>query len=167
QPLTLAPSSAGVNPPGLQTFAPGSSQDVTETFTNTTGSTVAGVKLSLSLPDGWSAKAQSQTAFTSVAPGASVSATFTVTSARWAFDGDLGGRAVWLSQNGGEPKVDTTTEKVRDDSPVKINEFRVGTSADSTDSFIELANTAAYPVDVSNWTLTEHAAGQAVFSTVT
>jgi len=167
QRLSLAPSAATATPPGLQTFAPGTSQDVTETFTNTTGAAVAGVKLSLSLPDGWSSKPQGQTTFSSLAPGASVSATFTVTSARWAFNGDLGGRAVWLSQNGGGPKVDTTTEKVRDDSPVKINEFRVGTSTDSTDSFIELVNTASSPVDVSRWTLTEHAAGQAVSSTVT
>ena len=37
QPLTLAPASATATPPGLQTFTPGSSQDTTVTFTNTTG----------------------------------------------------------------------------------------------------------------------------------
>ena len=45
-----APASATTTPPGLQTFTPGSSQDSTVTFTNTTGSTAVGVKLSISVP---------------------------------------------------------------------------------------------------------------------
>src|SRR4051794_8756050 len=78
--LTLAPASATDTPPGVQTFAPGAGQQVTETFTNTSSSPVSGVKLSLSNPDGWSSIVTgtddtSQT-FESVAPGASVSATF-------------------------------------------------------------------------------------------
>ncbi len=167
QRLSLAPSVATANPPGLQTFAPGAGQGVTETFTNTTGSNVASVKLSLSLPRGWTSTAQGQTTFSSIAPDQSVSATFNVTSGTKAFNGDLVGRAEWRSQNYAPEHVDTTAEKVRNDSPVKINEFRIGTSADSTNSFIELANTASYAVDVSNWTLSEHPTGQAVFSTVT
>ncbi len=39
--LSLAPASATANPPGLQTFSPGSSQDTTVTFTNTTGAPAA------------------------------------------------------------------------------------------------------------------------------
>src|SRR5207244_2039874 len=39
QRLRLSPASATTAPPGLQTFAPGSSHDATVTFTNTTGST--------------------------------------------------------------------------------------------------------------------------------
>ena len=39
----------------VTTFTPGSMQDATATFTNTTGSPVAGVSLSLSLPTGWTA----------------------------------------------------------------------------------------------------------------
>ena len=50
QRLSLTPASATATPPGLQTFAPRSSQDTTVTFTNTTGSTAAGVKLSISVP---------------------------------------------------------------------------------------------------------------------
>ena len=38
QMLSIAPASATATPPGLQTFSPGSSQDTTVTFTNTTGS---------------------------------------------------------------------------------------------------------------------------------
>src|SRR5271163_22897 len=53
QRLILAPASATATPPGLQTFSPGSSQDTTVTFTNTTGAEVKGVKLSISAPDGW------------------------------------------------------------------------------------------------------------------
>src|SRR5678815_635694 len=52
--LTLAPAPATATPPGLQTFSPGSSQDATLTFTNTTGAPAAGVKLSLSAPRQWS-----------------------------------------------------------------------------------------------------------------
>ena len=167
QRLSLAPSSATATPPGLQTFAPGAGQGVTETFTNTTGSNVADVKLSLSLPRGWTATAQGQTTFSSIAPDQSVSATFTVTSGSKAFNGDLVGRAAWRSQNYAPVHVDTATEHVRNDSPVKINEFRIGTSTDSTDSYIELYNASSQPVDVSNWTLTEHQTQQAVSSTVT
>ena len=53
QRLSLTPASATATPPGLQTFAPQSSQDSTVTFTNTTGSTAVGVKLSISVPRQW------------------------------------------------------------------------------------------------------------------
>ena len=39
----------------LTSFTPKSAQDVTATFTNTTGAAVTGVKLSISLPKGWKA----------------------------------------------------------------------------------------------------------------
>ena len=45
QRLSLAPASATAAPPGLQTFTPGSSQDTTVTFTNTTGAPAAGVEV--------------------------------------------------------------------------------------------------------------------------
>ena len=51
---------------------------------------------------------------------------------------------------------------MRNVSPVKINEF----SSQSPDSFIELYNAGASAVDLSNWTLTEHPAQQAIFSTL-
>src|SRR5208282_576077 len=53
QRLSLAPASATATPPGIQTFSPGSSQDTTVTFTNTTGAPVTGVKLSISAPRQW------------------------------------------------------------------------------------------------------------------
>src|ERR1700683_4363292 len=75
--LSLAPASATAAPPGLQTFSPGSSQDATVTFTNTTGAPAVGVQLSISVPKGWNTVASSPVATpATVAPGASVSATF-------------------------------------------------------------------------------------------
>jgi non-reducing end alpha-L-arabinofuranosidase len=158
QRLSVTPASATATPPGLQTFSPGLSQETTVTFTNTTGATVSGVKLSLSAPKGWTALASGTTEVAgSVAPGASVSATFKVTSGSAAFNGDLVGKVLW-----GGPHSETMAEKVRNVSRVKINEF----STQSTGPFIELYNTGTNAVDLSNWTLTEHAAQQAIFSTV-
>ena len=59
-------------------------------------------------------------------------------------------------------------ERVRNTSPIKINEFRIGSSTptNGTNSFIELYNAGASPVDISGWTLTEHPTQQATFSTV-
>lgn len=168
QQVSLAPASAGAMPPGLQTFAPGTSQDTTVKFTNTTVAPVSGVKLSISAPKGWTAVASGTTTFADpVAPGASVSATFKVTSGVAAFNGDLVGNASWTS--GGKQSTAMMAEKVRNVSPVKINEFRIGTlaPADATNSFIELYNAGGSTVDLSNWTLTARPTQQAVFSTVT
>jgi len=163
--LSLAPASTVAAPPGLQTFSPGSSHDTTVTFTNTTGAPAIDVELSISAPKGWTAAATGAPAtFASVAPGASVSASFKVTSGPAAFNGDLAGHASWTAK--GRKQSVTTAEKVRNVSPVKINEFRVSAPGNSTDSFIELYNAGAKEVDLSNWTLTEHPTQQAIFSAV-
>jgi non-reducing end alpha-L-arabinofuranosidase len=169
--LSLAPASATATPPGLQTFSPGSSQDTTVTFKNTTGAPVTGVKLSISVPTGWTsvvsgATETSKTFAGPVAPGASVSATFKVTSAPAAFNGDLVGTVSWTTS--GVTQSETTTEKVRNVSPIKLNEFRMsaGSPTNSTDSFIELYNAGDSAVDLSNWTLTQHPTQQPIFSSV-
>jgi hypothetical protein len=172
QGLSLTPASETATPPGLQTFAPRSSQDSTVTFTNTAGSPAVGVKLSISVPSRqWAAVAAGSTdtsrTFDSVAPGASVSATFKVTSGPASFNGDLTGNASWTNPGHGGRQSETATEKVRNVSPIKINEFRAGTATNSTDSFIELYNAGDSTVDLSHWALTEHPAQQPVFSTVT
>jgi hypothetical protein len=172
QGLSLAPASATTTAPGLQTFAPGSAQDSTVTFTNTTGSRVAGVKLSISVPSKqWTSFVPGTTdtsqTFDSVAPGASVSATFKVTSGPAAFNGDLIGNASWTNPANGARQSETTTEKVRNVSPIKINEFRTGTRTNTINAFIELYNAGASTVDLSNWTLTEHPAQQPISSAVT
>ena len=173
--LGLAPASATANPPGLQTFSPGSSQETTVTFTNTTEQPAEGVRLSISVPNNqWTSVASGTTAASAtlphtVAPGESMSVTFKVTSGPKAFNGDLTGHASWTNATGGGRQFEaTTTEKVRNVSPVKINEFRVGTGspANPTNSFIELYNAGAGVADLSSWTLTEHPTQQAIFSTI-
>nr|BFE60891.1 hypothetical protein GCM10020063_054170 [Dactylosporangium thailandense] len=172
QRLSLAPASATDAPPGLQTFAPGTSQDTTVTFTNTTGSRAVGVKLNITPPDKqWTSVVPGSTdtsvTFDSVAPGQSVSATFKVTAGPAPFNGDLVGNASWTNPTFGGRQSETTAEKVRNVSPIKVNEFRTGTSTNSTNAYIELYNAGAADVDISNWTVTEHPTQQAVFSTVT
>jgi len=170
--LSLAPASATATPPGLQTFSPRSSQDTTVTFTNTTGAPAAGVQLSISVPTGWTALISGSTklaTFTDpIAPGASVSATFKVTSGPAAFNGDLVGNVSWTNPANGKTQSETTAEKVRNVSPIKINEFRIsaGSPANSTNSFIELYNAGASAVDISNWTLTQHPTQLPIFSSV-
>jgi hypothetical protein len=165
--LSLAPASATATPPGLQTFSPGSSQETTVTFTNTTGAPATNVQLSITVPRQWTSVATtSATIAGPVAPGASVSATFKITSAPAAFNGDLVGNAQWTNKATGARQSETAAEKVRNVSPIKINEFRVSSPANSTDSFIELYNAGANSVDISNWTLTQHPTQQAIFSNV-
>jgi len=173
-PLSIASASATADPPGIHTFSPGSSQDTTVTFTNSTDAPAADVRLSISLPDKhWSSlllgtNERSKTFAGPIAPGANVSATFKVTSGPAAFNGDLVAHASWRNTTSGAVQSETTAEKVRNVSPIKINEFRASNSspANSTNSFIELYNAGDREVDVSNWTLTEHPTQQPIFSAV-
>jgi hypothetical protein len=173
QRLSLAPASATATPPGLQTFTPGSSQDTTVSFTNTTGSPAVGVKLSITVPNKqWTSfvPGTTDTSMTfddPVAPGATVSATFSVTSGAATFNGDLIGNASWANPMNGARRAETTTEKVRNVSPIKINEFRTGVTGNATNAFIELYNAGDSIVDLSNWTLTEHPTQQPISSAVT
>ncbi|HUZ05941.1 MAG TPA: arabinofuranosidase catalytic domain-containing protein, partial [Candidatus Paceibacterota bacterium] len=165
QQLSLTPATAIAAPPGLQTFSPGSSQESTVTFRNTTGTSVTGVKLSISVPEGWSSVVSggTETAKTfddPIAPGVAVSATFKVTSGTAAFNGDMVANASWMAN--GRPQSGIMAEKVRNVSPIKINEF----AANPTDSFIELYNAGDSDVDLSGWTLTEHPIAQPIFSSV-
>ena len=170
--LTIAPASATAAPPGLQTFTPGSSQETTLTFTNTSGAPATGVTLSIGLPARqWKAVAHGETLASKtfadpVAPGASVSATFKITSGPESFNGDLVGKASYAAN--GAKRSDETAEKVRNVSPVKVNEVRIGSGAppNPTDSFIELYNAGTSAVDISHWSLTEHPTQQAIFSSV-
>jgi non-reducing end alpha-L-arabinofuranosidase len=174
QPVNLAPASTTATQPRLLTFSPRSSQDTTVTFTNTTEAPAVGVKLSISLPNKqWTAFVTgttdtSKTFAEPVAPGASVSATFKITSGPAAFNGDLIGNAFWTNSTSGRKHSETMAEKIRNVSLIKINEFRVGTSSpsNSTNSFIELYNAGAGDIDISNWTLTAHPTQLGIFSTV-
>jgi len=170
--LSLTPASATAAPPGLQTFSPGTSQDVTVTFTNSTESPATGVKLSLSVPGPqWSAVVSGSTAQLKmfddpVAPGATVSADFKVTSGPAAYNGDLVAHLSWTGPKG-KTHSESAVEKVRNVSPIKINEYRISSGASNpTNSFIELYNADAKDVDISNWTLTEHPSQQPIASAI-
>ncbi|MFL6308344.1 MAG: arabinofuranosidase catalytic domain-containing protein, partial [Candidatus Sulfotelmatobacter sp.] len=172
-PLSLAPASATITPPGLQTFSPGSSQNTTIKFTNTTGAPAVGLELRMSVPSKqWTALVPGttdalKTFAEPIAPGASVSTTFKVTSGPAAFNGDLVANARWINQKTSRKQSEIATEKVRNVSPIKINELRIASSStNSTDSFIELYNGGERSVDISNWTLTARPAQQAVFSSI-
>jgi non-reducing end alpha-L-arabinofuranosidase len=142
----------------VTTFTPGSTQEVTTTFTNTTGAPAAGAALSLSLPAGWTAVTSgtggAPVRFRApVAPGASVSATFTVTSPKTTGAGFLTATAEWGTAAAGRPHVETRVTRVRNVVPVTINEVRLTTGTNATNQFIELYNASATAVDLSNWTL--------------
>lgn len=172
-PLTVAPAAKTTISAGPQTFTPGSSQEFVVTFTNTTGAPASGVSLSLATPgEQWktvvSGSTEQSKSFAQVAPGASVSADFKVTSGATASQGDLVAKASWSDPASGEKRTETAVEKVRNTSPVKVNEFRVasGTPDNPTNSFIELYNAGSESIDISNWNVTAHPAHQAIFSTV-
>jgi hypothetical protein len=169
QRLSIAPASATATPPGLQTFSPGSAQDTTVTLTNTAGAHVRNVKLGITAPAGWTVVAKTPgTIAGMVAPGQTVSTTFTVTSGPAAFNGDLVGNASWTIAAAGQTQSEIAIEKVRNVSPVKINEFAIGSGspANSTNSFVELYNAGDNSADISNWTLTQHPTQEPIFSSV-
>ncbi|HWA11211.1 MAG TPA: arabinofuranosidase catalytic domain-containing protein [Opitutaceae bacterium] len=170
--VSVAPASAVAAPPGLQTFSPGGSQETAVQFTNTTGAPATNVALSLAVPAGWTSavvggSGASKTFAGPVAPGATVSATFKITSGSAGFNGDLVARAAWTGA-AGQMQSESAAEKVRNVSPVKINEFATssGTPANPTNAFIELYNAGTGAVDLSNWTLTEHPTQLPIFSSV-
>lgn len=169
QRLSISPSNAVNTPPGLQTFTPGTSQNTSVTFTNTTGVPVSGLTLSITAPKGWKSvvlnSSETSKKFNEpVAPGAMVGAIFTITSGNEAFNGDLVANASWTADN--MQQTEMSSEKVRNADPVKINEFRVINGDNTSDSFIELYNSGENEIDISEWTLTHHATQLPVFSSV-
>jgi non-reducing end alpha-L-arabinofuranosidase len=142
----------------VTTFTPRSTQEVTATFTNTTASTATEVRLTLSLPAGWTAVASagggaSVTFRQPVEVGARVTATFRVTSPATTGAGFLTGKAEWTEGAYRRTQSESTTARVRDVLPIKINEVRLSTGSNATNQFIELYNASATAVDLSNWTL--------------
>jgi non-reducing end alpha-L-arabinofuranosidase len=172
QRLSLTPGNSTETPPGLQTFSPKSSQKTTLSFTNTTGTTVKDLSLSISTPRGWKSEVLNSTETSKkfsdpITPGAKVSATFMVTSGSDAFNGDLVGKASWINSNG-QTQSEVIAEKVRNVSSIKINEFRItaNSNENTTDAFIELFNASENAIDISNWTLTQHQTQLPIFSSI-
>jgi hypothetical protein len=173
QPLSIAPADVTGTPPGLQTLSPMSTQKTTVSFTNTTGSPVSNLKLSISVPKDWKSvvtdsEEASKTFTNTIAPGESVSATFQVTSGPETYNGDLAGQALWTIEGNSKLHSETVVEKVRNVNPVRINEFRIsdGSSDNTTNSFIEICNSGDSETDISGWTLTHHQIQMPVFSSV-
>lgn len=142
----------------ITTFTPASSQEVTVTFTNSTGTAARDVKLSISLPDGWKVNVSgtgepSKSISEPVMPGASVKAVFTVTSSSTTGGGYLTGRAEWKNQAQGPIRTEITYRRLRNASPVKINEVRLETGGNPSNQFIELYNASDADVDISGWSL--------------
>lgn len=164
--VSVKPVSATLSP-GLQTFAPNSTQDTAVTFTNTTGAAVSNVALSIAVPAQWKAVARGAATFATVDPGAGVSATFAITTGPLAWNGDVVANAKWVDATKAA-KTERAAMKVRNVSAVKINEFQIAAGAPSnpTNAFIELHNASAAAVDISNWTVTSHAIWVPPFSVV-
>ena len=142
----------------ITTFTPGSTQEVTETFTNTTGVPVKDITLRILAPQGWKSEVpgskETSKIFTdSVAPGGSVSATFSVTSSSRTGAGILNGKAEWKNQTTGLKQSETSFRRVRNVLPIKINEVRFETGINPTNQFIELYNAGNSDIDLSNWNL--------------
>src|SRR6188474_3421739 len=132
----------------LTSFTPGAVKEVTASFANTNAAAMENVRLTISLPAGWTARASDPATFATVAPGTSVRTTFQVTAPpRQANMGFLTLRATW---NGGG---DVTQQRVRSVEPVKPNEVRFASGGNATDQFIELYNASSAPVDISGWRL--------------
>ena len=131
----------------LTSFTPNAVKEVTASFVNTNAAAMENVRLTVSLPAGWTARASGPATFASVAPGASVRATFQVTAPARANMGFLTLRAAW---NGG---ADVSQQRVRSVEPVKLNEVRFASGGNATDQFIELYNAGPSPVDMSGWRL--------------
>jgi non-reducing end alpha-L-arabinofuranosidase len=142
----------------LTTFTPGTSQEVTATFTNTSGAAATGATISLVLPAGWTAAAGGTTRASTrldgpVAPGATVRARFTVTSPAATHAGFLLARAAWTNAATRRTGTESVAQRIRNVPPVTINEVRFGTSTSQTDQFVELYNASPRTVDLSNWRL--------------
>lgn len=142
----------------ITTFTPGSSQEITQTFVNTTGVPVTDIRFDISVPKGWTASSGVSSGSTvipgnTLAPGESASITWTVTSSSATGAGFLTGRAEWKIEKSGVKQSWTTTQSVRNVFPVKINEVQLDTDIDPTSQFIELFNAGDSEVDLSGWNL--------------
>ena len=140
----------------ITTFTPGSVQEVTVSFTNTTGAPFNNLSLNLVVPKGWAATVSGTNRTTysvagAVAPGTSVSAGFTLTSSAAPFSGYVSATARWKRGTTSDYVSEKTAQRVRNSYPVTINEVRLGTSDNASNQFVELYNASSFSVDISGW----------------
>ena len=155
--LEVFPSLNDGRPSNVQTFAPGTTAKTVVRFVNTTDEPVEGLSIALNVPKGWKAAAQGSAVMRvpyAVAPGQTVVVEFDVTSGSASFNGDIVAMASWGASR------ESASLKVRNTEAVKINEFSVG------EGFIELYNASDKVVDLSGWTVREHAANIPYFSDI-
>jgi hypothetical protein len=131
----------------LTSFTPNAVKELTTSFVNTSEAAMENVRLTVSLPAGWTARPTGPAAFAAVAAGASVRARFEVTAPARATMGFLTLRAAW---SGG---ADVSQQRIRSVEPVTLNEVRFASGGNATDQFIELYNAGPGPVDMSGWRL--------------
>lgn len=141
----------------VTTFTPQSTQKLTITFTNTTGSIINGLKLSIAPRNGWKFAADngtgtSKTFNQSIAMNEVVSETFTITSSNGTEAGFITAKAEWKN-NAGFIQSENIQQDVRNVAAIKINEVRLSASGSTTNQFIELYNASSNTVDISNWSL--------------
>ena len=151
--VEVFPSLNDGRPSNVQTFAPGTTAKTVVRFVNNTDESIEGLTLALNAPKGWKASAKQLIPYT-VEPGQTVVAEFDVTPGKASFNGDLEAVAAW-----GDAQ-ETARLKVRSTDVVKINEFSI------TDGFIELYNASDKTVDLSGWTVRQHAANIPAFSDI-
>ena len=153
------PSLKDNRPSNVQTFVPDGSAKTVVRFVNTTDAPIEGLTLALNLPKGWKATVdgnkQLQVNY-AVAPGQAVVAEFDVQAGSASFNGDLEAVASW----DGAAARERAHLKVRSTDAVKINEFSI------TDGFIELYNAGDEEVNLSGWTVRQHAANVPAFSDI-
>jgi hypothetical protein len=142
----------------ITTFTPGMSQEVTETFTNTTGSPLKDVSLGITVPKGWKvliggSQVSSKKFSDPIMPGTSVEAKFTVISPAVTGGGYLTCNAKWKEKGADMTRSETCSQRLRNVLPVKINEIRFETSDNPTNQFIELYNAGDKEVNISGWKL--------------
>jgi non-reducing end alpha-L-arabinofuranosidase len=143
----------------ITSFTPKAEKDITVTLTNTALTPAKSASITVSAPKGWTATVSGSSGTTKkfsdpVAPGASVNATFKITSPAIAEAGFLVGKAEWTNSATGKVESESTTQRIRNASPVKINEVGFTAGSNSTNQFIELYNASSSEVDISNWSLT-------------
>ena len=157
--LEVFPSLKDNRPSNVQTFTPGGSARTVVRFINTTDAPIEGLTLSLNAPKGWKVSIdgnrQQQVPY-AVEPGQTVVAEFDVKAGSASFNGDLEAVASW----DGAAARERARLKVRCTDAVKINEFSV------TDGFIELYNAGNEEVNLSGWTVRQHAANIPAFSDI-
>jgi len=132
----------GISMSRATSFTPKSIQDVTVTYTNTSNAPAKAIKLSISLPKGWLAQVEGSTTNTktfteAIASNASVSATFKIISSSMMEAGFLTAKVERTNSTTGGKQIETTSQRIRNVSPIKINEVRFSTGNNPTNQFIE------------------------------